>query len=183
MILLAYGAFSILSHVLAGKIASYNGISKLRFVFIVQAIILGSLFFTMQSTVAGLISIMLMAAMIYVMNATVQLYLMNLASLYFPGSKDFAFSLTPVAVNIGIALGAPLGGGCGSQWQFDSFFGAWLTVCVNWIRAVVHQLSIGSKRRNGEKTCIPRLRVINQSDIQQIAGCFLCSFEVQWRVL
>ncbi|WP_298828806.1 MFS transporter [uncultured Planococcus sp.] len=110
IILLGYGAFSILSNVLAGKIASHNGISKLRFVFIAQAIILGSLFFTMQSTVAGLISIMLMAVMIYVMNATIQLYLMNLAAVYFPAAKDFASSLTPVAVNIGIALGATLGG-------------------------------------------------------------------------
>ncbi|MGH2317937.1 MFS transporter [Planococcus sp. SE5232] len=110
IILLGYGAFSILSNVLAGKIASHNGISKLRFVFIAQAIILGSLFFTMQSTIAGLVSIMLMAVMIYVMNATIQLYLMNLAAVYFPAAKDFASSLTPVAVNIGIALGATLGG-------------------------------------------------------------------------
>ena len=110
MILLAYGAFSILSNVLAGKIASHNGISKLRYVFIVQAVILGSLYFTMESTIAGLVSLMLMAVMIYAMNATIQLYLMNLATVYFPAAKDFASSLTPVAVNIGIALGATLGG-------------------------------------------------------------------------
>lgn len=109
-ILLAYGAFSILSNVLAGKIASRNGVSKLRYVFIVQAIILGSLYFTMESTLAGLASLMLMAVMIYAMNATIQLYLMNLATVYFPAAKDFASSLTPVAVNIGIALGATLGG-------------------------------------------------------------------------
>jgi MFS transporter, DHA1 family, inner membrane transport protein len=110
MILLAYGAFSILSNVLAGKIASKNGVSKLRFVFIVQAVILGSLYFTMGSTSTGLVSLMLMAVMIYAMNATIQLYLMNLATVYFPAAKDFASSLTPVAVNIGIALGATLGG-------------------------------------------------------------------------
>lgn len=109
-ILLGYGAFSILSNVLAGKIASHNGVSKLRFVFIVQAIILGSLYFTMESTLAGLASLMLMAVMIYAMNATIQLYLMNLATVYSPAAKDFASSLTPVAVNIGIALGATLGG-------------------------------------------------------------------------
>ncbi|QHJ69985.1 MFS transporter [Planococcus halotolerans] len=110
VILLAYGAFSIFSNVLAGKIASNNGVSKLRYVFIVQAVILGSLYFTMESTYAGLISLMLMAVMIYAMNATIQLYLMNLATVYFPAAKDFASSLTPVAVNVGIALGATLGG-------------------------------------------------------------------------
>ncbi|WP_147805187.1 MFS transporter [Alkalicoccus halolimnae] len=110
IILLAYGAFSILSNVLAGKIASRDGVSKLRYVFLIQAVILGSLYFTMESTYAGLISLMLMAVMIYAMNATIQLYLMNLAELYFPAAKDFASSLTPVAVNIGIALGATIGG-------------------------------------------------------------------------
>lgn len=110
VILLAYGAFSILSNILAGKIASNNGVSKLRYVFIIQAVILGSLYFTMESTYAGLISLMLMAVMIYAMNATIQLYLMNLATVYFPAAKDFASSLTPVAVNVGIALGATLGG-------------------------------------------------------------------------
>lgn len=110
IVLLAYGVFSIFSNVLAGKIASQNGVSKLRYVFIVQAIILGSLYFTMGSSIAGLISLMLMAVMIYAMNATIQMYLMNLAVIYFPAAKDFASSLTPVAVNIGIALGATLGG-------------------------------------------------------------------------
>lgn len=109
-ILLGYGAFSILSNVLAGKIASNNGVSKLRYVFIVQAVILTSLFFTMGTTFAGLVSLMLMAVMIYAMNATIQMYLMNLATVYFPAAKDFASSLTPVAVNVGIALGATLGG-------------------------------------------------------------------------
>ncbi|HSP21187.1 MAG TPA: MFS transporter [Planococcus sp. (in: firmicutes)] len=110
VILLAYGAFSIFSNILAGKIASHNGVSKLRYVFIVQAVILGSLYFTMGSTLAGLVSLMAMAVMIYAMNATIQMYLMNLATVYSPGAKDFASSLTPVAVNIGIALGATLGG-------------------------------------------------------------------------
>lgn len=110
IILLAYGVFSIGSNFLAGKIASKNGISKLRFIFIIQSVILTSLYFTMSSTIAGLISIMLMAVMIYVMNATIQLYLMDLAEKHSPTAKDFASSLTPVAVNIGIALGSTLGG-------------------------------------------------------------------------
>lgn len=109
-VLLTYGAFSILSNVLAGKIARNNGVSKLRFVFVIQAVILGSLYFTMQNTFAGLVSLMLMAIMIYAMNATIQLYLMNLAAVYSPAAKDFASSLTPVAVNVGIALGATIGG-------------------------------------------------------------------------
>lgn len=110
VVLLGYGAFSIFSNVLAGKIASRNGISRLRYVFVVQGVILLSLYFTMASTIAGLISIMLIAVMIYAMNATIQLYLMNLAELYSPSAKDLASALTPVAVNVGIALGSAAGG-------------------------------------------------------------------------
>ena len=110
MILLAYGVFSIFSNVLAGKIAGHNGVSKLRYIFIIQAAVLTSLFFTMASTIAGLITLMLMAVLIYVMNTTIQLYLMNLAEIHAQGTKDFASSLTPVSVNIGIALGSFLGG-------------------------------------------------------------------------
>lgn len=58
----------------------------------------------------GLISIMLMAVMLYAVNATIQMYFMDLAEQYSPAAKDFASSLTPVAVNVGIALGSTLGG-------------------------------------------------------------------------
>jgi predicted MFS family arabinose efflux permease len=61
------------------------------------------------STILGLISVMLMAIMIYVMSSTMQLYLMDLASGYSKSAKDFAASLTPVSANIGITLGSVFG--------------------------------------------------------------------------
>lgn len=110
IVLLIYGFFSIFSNLLAGKIAKRNGLSKLRYTFIIQAIILFSLYFTMSSMMLGLMSIMLMAVMLYAVNATIQMYFMDLAERYSPAAKDFASSLTPVAVNVGIALGSALGG-------------------------------------------------------------------------
>ncbi|WP_409291154.1 MFS transporter [Peribacillus sp. SCS-37] len=110
IVLLAYGLFSILSNVLAGKIARHNGIGKLRYVFLIQAAVLASLYFTMDSAFLGLVSIMLIAVMLYAMNASIQLYFMDLAKKYSPGAQDFASSLTPVSVNIGIASGSALGG-------------------------------------------------------------------------
>ncbi|PAD34036.1 MULTISPECIES: MFS transporter [Terribacillus] len=110
LVLLAYGLFSIGSNFLAGKIAGRNGIGDLRYAFIIQAVIIGSLYVTMDITIAGLISIMLMAVMIYVMNATIQIYLMDQAAAYSTAARDFASSLTPVSVNIGITLGSALGG-------------------------------------------------------------------------
>ncbi|WP_307728804.1 hypothetical protein [Alkalicoccobacillus plakortidis] len=93
-----------------GKIASSKGIGHLRYAFIVQALIIASLFVTMGFTVAGLISIMLMAITLYMMNATIQVYLMDKAEAYSTGARDLASSLTPVSVNVGITLGSALGG-------------------------------------------------------------------------
>ena len=56
-ILLAYGVVSIFSNILAGKIASRNPIGRLRFVFIVQAIVLAALYVTTASVSLGLINI------------------------------------------------------------------------------------------------------------------------------
>lgn len=110
IVLLAYGLFSIISNYLSGKIASRNGVSKLRYVLIIQAFILTSLYFTMDFTIAGLISLMLMALTMFAVNASIQLYLMNFAEEHSPALKDFASSLTPIAINIGIAVGSSLGG-------------------------------------------------------------------------
>ncbi|KUF32678.1 MULTISPECIES: MFS transporter [Lysinibacillus] len=110
IVLLIYGFFSIFSNLLAGKIAQHNGLGRLRYTFIIQAIILFTLYFTMSSMWLGLLTIMLMAVMLYAVNATVQLYFMDLAERYSPSAKDFASSLTPVAVNVGIALGSAIGG-------------------------------------------------------------------------
>src|SRR5699024_9668801 len=100
----------IISNYLSGKIADSNGVSKLRYVLIAQGIILTSLYFTIHSIIAGLISLMLMSLTMFAVNATMQLYLMNYTGAHLPEFKDFASSLTPIAINIGIAVGSSLGG-------------------------------------------------------------------------
>lgn len=142
IVLLIYGFFSIFSNLLAGKIAQHNGLSKLRYTFIFQAIILFTLYFTMSSTWLGLMSIMLMAVMLYAVNATVQLYFMDLAERYSPSAKDFASSLTPVAVNVGIALGAAIGGVVVATGSLDklSWAGGMLALIASVLTYISYQL-------------------------------------------
>lgn len=90
--------------------AARNGIGKLRYVFLIQAAILASLYASSHSIVAGLISISFIALVVYTMNSTMQLYFIDLADKHFPSAKDLASSLTPVSVNVGIAIGSALGG-------------------------------------------------------------------------
>lgn len=109
-VLLGYGAASIVSNWLSGKIASGHAIGKLRLALFVQAIIMALFSLAAPVPVLGLISLLLVGCVSNLLNATVQLYLIDLARRYFPGAKDLAASLLPVAANIGIAGGAALGG-------------------------------------------------------------------------
>lgn len=110
LILFGYGFISIFSNILAGKIASHNPIGRLRFVFLVQAIVLFSLYWTTSNFTLGLINIGLMSLMAIMLTTSTQLYLIDLARIYQPNATGLAASLMPVASNVGIALGSALGG-------------------------------------------------------------------------
>ncbi|KNB70308.1 MFS transporter [Brevibacillus reuszeri] len=110
LVFLLYGVVSVFSTLIGGKIAKRNGLGKLRFIFLIQACILASFYVSTSSIVMGLLSISCMALVIYMLSSTMQLYFIDLADKYFPSARDLASSLTPVSVNIGIAIGSALGG-------------------------------------------------------------------------
>ncbi|MEG0383710.1 MFS transporter [Solibacillus cecembensis] len=110
LVLFAYGFISIFSNILAGKIASHNAIGRLRFVFLVQAVVLTSLFWTTNHFTLGLINIGFMSLMAILLTTSTQLYLIDLAEIYQPKATGLAASLMPVASNVGIAFGSALGG-------------------------------------------------------------------------
>lgn len=110
LILFGYGFISIFSNILAGKIASHNPIGRLRFVFVIQALVLIALYWTTQNFIIGLINIGLMSLMAILLTTSTQLYLIDLAGIYQPKATGLAASLMPVASNVGIAFGSALGG-------------------------------------------------------------------------
>ncbi|EIT86076.1 inner membrane transport protein [Fictibacillus macauensis ZFHKF-1] len=110
LVLFGYGFISILSNILAGKIASHNGIGRLRFVFLIQSVVLLSLFYSTNFFTLGLINIGLMSLMAILLTTSTQLYLIDLARVYQPNATGLAASLAPVASNVGIALGSAVGG-------------------------------------------------------------------------
>ncbi|MGG0656068.1 MFS transporter [Rummeliibacillus pycnus] len=110
LILFGYGFISIFSNILAGKIANHNAIGRLRFVFLVQAVVLTSLFWTTNHYILGLANIGLMSLMSILLTTSTQLYLIDLAGIYQPKATGLAASLMPVASNVGIAFGSALGG-------------------------------------------------------------------------
>jgi len=86
LVFLLYGVVSIFSTLIGGKIEARNGIGTLRFLF--QAAILASLYVTSHSLMAALINLSFVALVVNVMNASMQLYFIDLAAKDFPSAKD-----------------------------------------------------------------------------------------------
>lgn len=110
LVFMLYGVVSVFSTLLGGKIATANGMGRLRYVFLIQAAILASLYVTSHWIFAAFISISFIALVVYAMSSTIQLYFLDLADRHFPSAKELASSLAPVSVNVGIAMGSALGG-------------------------------------------------------------------------
>ncbi|MGG4446400.1 MFS transporter [Brevibacillus porteri] len=128
LVFLLYGVISIFSTLIGGKLAAHNGIGKLRYVYLMQAAILASLYVSSHTILGGFISLSLMALVVYIMNSTMQLYFIDLADKHFPAARDLASSLTPVSVNVGIALGSALGGFITTNREL---------IDVSWVGAIV----------------------------------------------
>lgn len=108
-ILLVYGAVTILSNLLGGKIATGTYMAKLKKLFLIHAVVYVLLGFTVPFTWPGIISLMTIALISFSINAACQLYFIHLTEQYVPEAKDFAASLLPISANIGIAVGSSVG--------------------------------------------------------------------------
>ncbi|OIK08741.1 MFS transporter [Bacillus sp. MUM 116] len=148
LILFGYGCISIFSNILAGKIASHNPIGRLRFVFLVQAIVLISLFWTTNHFIIGLANIGLMSLMAILLTTSTQLYLIDLAGIYQPKATGLAASLMPVASNVGIAFGSALGGMVYLQGNLMNvtWVGGVVAVCASLLTFFSHLLDQKQKK-------------------------------------
>lgn len=148
LILFGYGFISIFSNILAGKIASHNAIGRLRFVFLLQAVVLTSLFWTTNHYNLGLVNIGLMSLMAILLTTSTQLYLIDLAGIYQPKATGLAASLMPVASNVGIAFGSALGGIVYHQGNLMNvtWVGGIVAVCASLLTFFSHRLDKKQKK-------------------------------------
>ncbi len=147
-ILFGYGIISIFSNILAGKIASHNAIGRLRFVFLVQAVVLTCLFWTTNHTILGFANIGLMSLLAILLTTSTQLYLIDLAGIYQPKATGLAASLMPVASNVGIAFGSALGGIVYHQGNLMNvtWVGGVVAVCASLLTFFSHLLDKKQKK-------------------------------------
>ncbi|WLR54543.1 MFS transporter [Mesobacillus subterraneus] len=110
IILLVYGVAVAIGNAIGGKAADKNPLKALLWMFIAQAIILVILTFTAPFKVAGLITIFLMGMFAFMNVPGLQVLVVRLAERYVPAAVNVASALNIAAFNLGIAIGAFVGG-------------------------------------------------------------------------
>jgi len=110
VVLLVYGIAVAIGNAVGGKLANENPAKALFYMFIVHAAVMIIMSFMIPFKVAGLIAIVLMGLLAFMNVPGLQLYIVQLAEKYVPAAVDVASALNIAAFNIGIALGATIGG-------------------------------------------------------------------------
>lgn len=111
LVLMLLGVFLLAGNLLSGRVARHGGFRSMRFLYIVEALVLAALPFAVSAEpILGIPVLCGFCLMVYFMNAPVQMHLLEISSRDYPNSVTFASSLNPTSFNIGIAIGAFLGG-------------------------------------------------------------------------
>ncbi|MGS5018032.1 MFS transporter [Paenibacillus polymyxa] len=109
-ILLLYGIAIAIGNVIGGKAANRRPLSALFYMFLIQAVILFLLWFTVPFQTAGLMTIFFMGLLAFMNVPGLQVYVVMLAERFAPKAVDVASAVNIAAFNAGIAIGAYVGG-------------------------------------------------------------------------
>ncbi|ARO33630.1 major facilitator superfamily protein (plasmid) [Rhizobium sp. NXC14] len=110
LILVLYGIAIAIGNIAGGRIANLNPVKALIGLFILQAIVLVILTFTAASPVLAIVTLAALGFLQFGNVPGLQLYVVKLAKEHRPGAVDVASALNIAAFNLGIAMGAWLGG-------------------------------------------------------------------------
>ncbi|MDE4604508.1 MFS transporter [Sinorhizobium meliloti] len=110
LILVLYGVAIAIGNIAGGRIANTNPVKALIGLFLLQALVLVIFSFTAVSPVPTLVTLAALGFLSFANVPGLQLYVVQLAMEHRPGAVDVASALNIAAFNLGIALGAWLGG-------------------------------------------------------------------------
>ncbi|MCU9613423.1 MFS transporter [Caldibacillus lycopersici] len=110
IILLLYGIAIAVGNMIGGKLSNHQPLRALLFMFLIQAIVLGVLYFTAPMKIVGLLTIFFMGLFAFMNVPGLQVYVVMLAERFVPTAVDVASAINIAAFNAGIALGSYLGG-------------------------------------------------------------------------
>lgn len=110
LILVLYGVAIAAGNLIGGRIADRDPVKALIGLFAAQALVLALFGFTMTSAVATLVTLAALGFLSFANVPGLQIYVVELARIHRPGAVDVASALNIAAFNLGIALGAWIGG-------------------------------------------------------------------------
>lgn len=110
LVLVLYGAAIAAGNLAGGRIADRNPARALTGLFLAQALVLVLFTFTAASAVPALVTLAALGFLQFANVPGLQLYVVQLAREHRPGAVDTASALNIAAFNLGIAIGAWLGG-------------------------------------------------------------------------
>jgi DHA1 family inner membrane transport protein len=110
LILVVYGIAIAIGNIAGGRIANNDPVRALIILFALQAIVLVVFSFTSVSPVLTVVTLAALGFLQFANVPGLQLYVVQLAKQYRPGAVDVASALNIAAFNLGIAIGAWLGG-------------------------------------------------------------------------
>lgn len=110
LVLVLYGLAIAAGNIGGGRIADRNPVKALTWLFALQAMVLVIFTFTAPSAPAALITLVALGFLSFANVPGLQLYVVQLAKRFRPGAVDVASALNIAAFNLGIAVGAWIGG-------------------------------------------------------------------------
>ncbi|GFD83204.1 chloramphenicol resistance protein [Tenacibaculum sp. KUL118] len=110
ILLLVYGIAIALGNVIGGKVSNKKPGKALMVMFALQAIVLLILYFTASSQIWSVVTLFFMGILAFSNVPALQLYVVKMSEKYLPGTEDVSSALNIAAFNVGIAIGAYVGG-------------------------------------------------------------------------
>lgn len=110
LILLLYGVAIAIGNIVGGKAANKNPLRALLWMFVLQAVVLVVFTFTAHNNWMSLVTLFILGGLSFSNVPGLQLYVVQLAEKHLPGTEDVASAFNIASFNLGIALGAWIGG-------------------------------------------------------------------------
>jgi len=110
MILVVYGICVAIGNTLGGHFANNNPLRSILIIFIGLALALLGINFFLESSIIGLMMVLMMGLFMFMNVPGLQLYAVQVSEKYIPSAISMASALNISAFNIGIFLGSYIGG-------------------------------------------------------------------------
>lgn len=110
LILVLYGAAIAVGNIAGGRIADRDPVKALTLLFAAQALVLAAFTFTAPSPILTLVTLAALGFLSFANVPGLQIYVVELAKRHRPDAVDTASAFNIAAFNLGIAVGAWIGG-------------------------------------------------------------------------